>query len=198
MSYKNNWLKSLSESYNTNHRGQVNLSEELASQVALNEQLVDLVKALCEELGVDPQDLLEDDGTIKEDFRGAVRRAGTKVREVASAIGNKVADVASRIAEPFNERGREKGRMRHDVARRLTLYPGKEWFSGRAVRGYRGFQEASDASVNNISNKMIQAANDPRVSEAEKMATRRRWLDAQNKRAEKFNSPTIGGRVVKK
>ena len=60
MSYKNNWLKSLSESYNTNNRGQVNLSEELASQVALNEQLVDLVVALCEELGVDPQDLLED------------------------------------------------------------------------------------------------------------------------------------------
>ena len=60
MSYKNNWLKSLSESYNTNNRGQVNLSEELASQVALNEQLVDLVKALCEELDIDVETLLED------------------------------------------------------------------------------------------------------------------------------------------
>ena len=129
MSYKNNWLKSLSESYNTNNRGQVNLSEELASQVALNEQLVDLVKALCEELDIDVETLLED---------------------------------------LFDKAG----------------------------------QEASNASVNRISDKFIQAANDPRVSKAEKMAIRMRWLDAQDKRANRFNSPTIytakGGRVVKK
>jgi hypothetical protein len=58
MSYKNNWVRTLSESYIQNNRP-TNLQEQLDEQMALNEELLSLVDALCEELGIDINDLLE-------------------------------------------------------------------------------------------------------------------------------------------
>jgi len=57
MSYNNNWVKSLAESYVNNKP--TNLQEQLVEQVELNEQLMNLIEALCEELGIDVEDLLE-------------------------------------------------------------------------------------------------------------------------------------------
>jgi uncharacterized protein Yka (UPF0111/DUF47 family) len=57
MSYNNNWVKSLAESYVNNKP--TNLQEQLDEQVELNEQLFNLIEVLCEELGIDVEDLLE-------------------------------------------------------------------------------------------------------------------------------------------
>jgi len=57
MSYTNNWAKSLAESYVNNKP--TNLQEQLDEQVELNEQLMNLIEALCEELGIDAEELLE-------------------------------------------------------------------------------------------------------------------------------------------
>ena len=59
MSYNNNWVKTLSESYVNNGRP-MNLDEQLQEQVALNEELLGLIEALCEELGVDTKELLNE------------------------------------------------------------------------------------------------------------------------------------------
>jgi len=58
MSYNNNWLRSLSESYVNNNRPS-DLQEELNEQVYLNENLLEIIEALCEELGIDMQELLQ-------------------------------------------------------------------------------------------------------------------------------------------
>lgn len=58
MSYNNNWVKSLAESYVNNNKP-MNLEEQLQEEVALNEQLMNLIEALCEELGIDVEALLE-------------------------------------------------------------------------------------------------------------------------------------------
>jgi hypothetical protein len=66
MSYNNNWVRTLSESYIQNNRP-TNLQEQLDEQMALNEELLSLVDALCEELGIDVEDLLEDVQTDERD-----------------------------------------------------------------------------------------------------------------------------------
>jgi hypothetical protein len=71
MSYNNNWVRNLSESYINNNRS-TNLQEQLDEQVELNEQLMNLIEALCEELGIDAEQLkilLEFDPRRGEDGR---------------------------------------------------------------------------------------------------------------------------------
>lgn len=60
MSYNNNWVRSLSESYVNNNRPS-DLQEELNEQVYLNENLLQIIEALCEELGIDVEELLSED-----------------------------------------------------------------------------------------------------------------------------------------
>ena len=60
MSYNNNWVRSLSESYVNNNRPS-DLQEELNEQVYLNENLLEIIEALCEELGIDVEELLSED-----------------------------------------------------------------------------------------------------------------------------------------
>ncbi len=68
MSYNNNWAKTLSESYIQNNRP-TNLQEQLDEQVELNEQLMNLIEALCEELGIDMEDLLNLSEDLQTDER---------------------------------------------------------------------------------------------------------------------------------
>ena len=63
MSYNNNWAKELKESYHQNN----NLQEEME----LNEDLLMLIDVLCEELGIDTEELLSN---LSEDYTTAQRR----------------------------------------------------------------------------------------------------------------------------
>ena len=68
--YGPNWLQNLSESYITQNRD-VTLSplqEQLDEQVALTEELYSLVEALCEELGIDVNDLMEEEEVSGEEI----------------------------------------------------------------------------------------------------------------------------------
>jgi hypothetical protein len=80
MSYTNNWVKNLSESYINNNRP-TNLQEQLDEQVELNEQLMNLIEALCEELGIDAEELLEMSMTP-----GRWAQAGEREKEARHAL----------------------------------------------------------------------------------------------------------------
>ena len=134
MSYKNNWLKSLSESYNTNNRGQVNLSEELASQVALNEQLFDLVVALCEELGIDPQDLWEDVTTDARDAEQGDKIAKIIKRKPSGANEDEILAISQRMNKEKEDRTRVFGVGGRVTGRTPT---GKEVYKARKDRSDR-------------------------------------------------------------
>lgn len=63
MSYNNNWLKTLSESYIKNAR-KSNIKEDLNEQIAFNESLLTIIEVLCEELGIDAEGLINEAVTV--------------------------------------------------------------------------------------------------------------------------------------
>lgn len=63
MSYNNNWLKTLSESYIKNAK-KSNIKEDLSEQIAFNENLLTIIEVLCEELGIDAEGLINEAVTV--------------------------------------------------------------------------------------------------------------------------------------
>jgi hypothetical protein len=105
MSYNNNWAKTLSESYIQNNRP-TNLQEQLDEQMALNEELLSLVDALCEELGIDVEDLLEEDGGFLGRLARGVERVGQKLRLMPSDEQKKAGAEARRVE--YNRKREER------------------------------------------------------------------------------------------
>ena len=60
MSYNNNWVKTLTESY-MNNQTQPSTLQDLQEQIDINKDLLMLIDVLCEELGIDIEDLLNED-----------------------------------------------------------------------------------------------------------------------------------------
>lgn len=58
MSYNNNWAKELKESYIQGNKAE-HTDNDLHEEMALNEDLLMLIDVLCEELGIDVEELLE-------------------------------------------------------------------------------------------------------------------------------------------
>ncbi len=110
MSYNNNWAKTLSESYIQNNRP-TNLQEQLDEQIALNEELLNLVDALCEELGIDVEDLVEEDGGFLGKLARGAERVGQKLRLLPSDEQKKASAVAKGVANRVASIKKNEGRL---------------------------------------------------------------------------------------
>ncbi len=119
MSYNNNWAKTLSESYIQNNRP-TNLQEQLDEQMALNEELLSLVEALCEELEVDSEQILQEAGILKS-LGNLVVDSGKKIARgigfSKSTTGETSKETTAREEKVKQERAREE-EVKQERARR--------------------------------------------------------------------------------
>lgn len=137
MSYNNNWVKSLTESY-AEAQQPSNLQEELNEQVALNEDLLVVIEALCEELGIDMEELLQlDEGWRRVSRLGKAKYEAEKRGEPAgpgSPIGRAYTKAMRKSMRSEDKRELRDGAIENRI-KFMKKYPGPSQPRGFASYG---------------------------------------------------------------
>jgi transcription initiation factor TFIIIB Brf1 subunit/transcription initiation factor TFIIB len=123
MSYTNNWVRNLSEAYINNNQS-TNLQEQLDEQVELNEQLMNLIEALCKELGIDVEALLD------EAYEARMKRLRTAYEK-----GIKSGKDVSGIQQAAAVNAAKRERRLRSIGSKVATEPGldKMFKAGQAV-----------------------------------------------------------------